>query len=326
MSVTLSSTTDTPEQVTAALEGAGYAKPSVATIASAGTPEANSAGTAEPSGPADAEDAAEAGETAADSETAEDSPEPEETEEETPKKKNRGLSKRFAELTRERKEAEARAAAAERKLAELRAAPRQPASTEPAPAAPSGAPPATKPTVEQFENYEEFVEALTDWKAEQREQARERAEAERERERENERAKSAWDAKQEAAREKYADYDDAVNQDLAITPVMQHVILRSEQGADLAYYLGSHPEECQRLASLDDVQAARELGRLEARLAPASSPSVPTTKTPTRSSSAPAPIRPVAAASPASGAPAAKGFETMTLREYEEWRRRRGGR
>ncbi len=67
-----------------------------------------------------------------------------------------------------------------------------------------------------------------------------------------------------------------------------------EIGPDIAYFLGSNPKEADRISRLSPFLQAKEIGKIEAKVAAS-----PPTKKP---SSAPAPIQPVAAR--ASGAPA----------------------
>lgn len=84
-------------------------------------------------------------------------------------------------------------------------------------------------------------------------------------------ALESWNMKVTAAHARYPDFDavtaSAAADKLQITPAMQEAILESELGADLAYWLGKHPDECRRIAGLSPASAARELGRVEAGIA-----------------------------------------------------------
>lgn len=63
------------------------------------------------------------------------------------------------------------------------------------------------------------------------------------------------------------DYESVVNDpSLPITAAMAEVIQDSDDGPALAYHLGKNPEVAARIAQLPPHAAARELGRLEARL------------------------------------------------------------
>ncbi len=82
----------------------------------------------------------------------------------------------------------------------------------------------------------------------------------------------------EAARKKYADFDEVALSDSL--PVKQGTVLAafvmdSEHGPDIAYHLGSHPEEFQRISALPQLAQARELTKLELTFANPTSTPVP---------------------------------------------------
>ena len=68
---------------------------------------------------------------------------------------------------------------------------------------------------------------------------------------------------------------------------MAETIRESDLGPELAYHLGTNPKEAERISKLAPFLQAKEIGRIEAKLADAP----PVKKT----SSAPAPISPVSA-------------------------------
>ena len=158
---------------------------------------------------------------------------------------------------------------------------------------------------EQFESTEAYVEAAATQRAQQLLQQQEQQR------RQNE-VFSAYQDREEAAREKYEDYQQvALNSALPITPVMAEVIRESDIGPEIAYYLGSNIKEADRIAKLSPSSQAREIGKLEAKL----EASPPTKKT----STAPAPIAPVNART--SGAPVRdttdpRSVETMSATEW----------
>jgi len=159
----------------------------------------------------------------------------------------------------ERQRAEARAAAMEIELERLRRA-----AEPPAPATPE---PSGKPRLEQFETYEEFVEALADYKAEERIAADRRAREAEQQDRARVEAQQAYAQRESAARSEMPDYDAVVNRpDLPVSPVMVETIYESNVGPQIRYYLGQHPEECRRIATMPPARAAREMGKIEARL------------------------------------------------------------
>jgi hypothetical protein len=120
--------------------------------------------------------------------------------------------------------------------------------------------------------------------------------------------------REETAREKYDDFEQvAYNPRVPITEVMAESIRASDIGPDVAYYLGANVKEADRIARLSPILQAKEIGKIEAKLA-----SSPIEK---KTSSAPAPISPVTARS--SGAPAydttdPRSTKTMTDSQWIE--------
>jgi len=129
----------------------------------------------------------------------------------------------------------------------------------------------------------------------------------------------SYQEREEAARDKYTDFEQvAYNPKLSITNVMAETIHSSDIGPELAYYLGSNPKDADRIARLSPLSQAKEIGKIEAKLA-AEPPMKKTT-------SAPAPITPVTARS--SGGPAfdttdPRSTKTMTDSQWIEAERAR---
>ncbi len=171
---------------------------------------------------------------------------------------------------------------------------------------------AEPPKLENFESPEAYAETLAEQKAEQLVQRREQARQEAE-------VIEAYLDRQEEARTKYDDFDQvALNRSVPITDVMAETIRSSELGPDLAYFLGSNLKEAERISRLAPFLQAKEIGRIEAKLAAAP----PVKKT----SSAPAPITPVTART--SGSPSydttdPRSMKTMTTSEWIEAERQR---
>ena len=172
--------------------------------------------------------------------------------------------------------------------------------------------PAYIPPVDQFESPEAYADALAYKKAEeliaQRDQARQQSEI-----------LETYHEKEEEARSKYDDFEQvAYNPKLPITTVMAQSIQASDVGPEVAYYLGANPKEADRISRLAPILQAKEIGRIEAKMA--NDPPVKKT------TSAPAPISPVTARS--SGAPAydttdPRSTKTMTDSQWIEAERAR---
>jgi hypothetical protein len=168
------------------------------------------------------------------------------------------------------------------------------------------------PPIEQFNSPEEYADLLAERKAEEllarREQARVQSET-----------LEAFHDREEEARNKYDDFEQvAYNPKLPITNEMAQTIQSSEVGPDIAYYLGSNPKEAERISRLSPLSQAKELGKIEAKLA-----DNPVVK---KTSSAPAPIAPITARS--SGSPATdttdpRSIKSMSTSEWIEAERQR---
>ena len=143
----------------------------------------------------------------------------------------------------------------------------------------------TAPTasVDQFESPEAYAEALAYQKAEELLAKRESA-------KQQSAVLESYHDREEEARSKYDDFEQvAYNPKLPITNVMAETIQSSDIGPELAYYLGSNPKEADRISRMTPLVQAKEIGKIEAKLA-----SDPPVK---RTTSAPAPISPVTARS-----------------------------
>lgn len=237
-----------------------------------------------------------------------------------PPTKTRG-QRRFDELTREREDARREAAAAARERDELRA--RLEALSRPSPipaAAPVPAPPTSaqppqpvatrpKPTVDQigtrYPQYEDFLEDLADWKAEQRLAALnldQRVAAGIEADRASRTFVESVDTVKTRGRQAYADFD-AV---LASGPGSQVLLGRDQAQANarvrklttlpnsehVMYAIGKDASVAQRIAAMDDV----DFGILLAQMAPSGQVAAPPASTaPPGSAVVPAPYQPVGA-------------------------------
>lgn len=137
------------------------------------------------------------------------------------------------------------------------------------------------PPADQFESVEAYAQALAEKRSAELVQQREAHQQQTQ-------VLESHRDREETAREKYDDYEDVVyNPKLAITPIMAQTIQASDMGPDVAYYLGTNPKEAERIARLPAIAQAKEIGRLEAKIA-----SAPPVK---RTTSAPTPISPVSA-------------------------------
>ena len=164
----------------------------------------------------------------------------------------------------------------------------------------------------------EFAAAKAIWGAEQRLTEREarnageaaeaaKREAETISQRESAVIAEAWTAQVAEAKGKYADFDQvALANDLTVTKAMGELIMTSDAGPDVLYHLGQNRALAAQIAAMNQVEAARAIGRIEASL------SQPKPRTETN---APTPISPVRGSASASLNP-----DKMSYEEYRQAR------
>jgi hypothetical protein len=209
----------------------------------------------------------------------------------------KGVQKRIDRLTRERY----------RLQGELEAMRRQhPKQETQQPTSAAGSP---KP--EQFQSYEDYLEAKAEWKAEQKvaevlnrqQESTKRQTAQAE----HDKLQQSWEKSVDEAIGVYDDFEEvALAPDVPISDAMSKAILRSGKSADVAYYLGKNREEAAKIASMDPLSAAIAIGRIEATLAR------PAAK---KTTSAPPPISTVGARASVSKDP-----DKMSVNEWLKWR------
>lgn len=173
-------------------------------------------------------------------------------------------------LALERQEARERAAAGEDQPA------KQPATGE--------------PVRDQFGTYEEFIEARAEWRADQRVnkkfEERDAKDRERSAQSKQEQEREAFRKSMKESAKDIADFDEVMSEIKATDPVGQVSALAieaAEAPGKILHHLAKNPDEAERIASLSPGKQAREILRLEEKLA----------KPPVKPSKAPEPIAPV---------------------------------
>ena len=171
--------------------------------------------------------------------------------------------------------------------------------------------PTDLPSPDQFQSptdYAEFIRAEADKLVQQREAAKQQSQV-----------LESYQEREEQARDKYDDFEQvAYNPNLPITNVMAETIQHSDIGPELAYYLGTNPKDAERISRLSPYMQAKEIGRIEAKLAD----NPPVKKT----TSAPAPISPVTArtsGSPTHDTTDPRSTKSMTTSQWIEAERAR---
>lgn len=150
--------------------------------------------------------------------------------------------------------------------------------------------PTVLPQREQFANDTDYFEAVIDFKAEEKLNAREQQKRQAE-------VSMTYADREDTAREKYEDFEITKKQPHeggpAVSDYMAEVIMASDIGPELLYHLAKNQRESVRIFGLPPLQQAKELGRIEAALS-ANTPPPPPVKKP---SSAPEPITPISSRS-----------------------------
>jgi hypothetical protein len=199
------------------------------------------------------------------------------------KKQNPKLEKRFSELTRQRKEAEAKVKELEERLAarESNQAPIQaPVSNQ-------------KPSPDSYKDAFEYAEALAEWSAEQALAKREQEIRQKEAEAKRETVIKTWQQKLEATKAELPDYEVMVaSSDVKVNDTVRDAIVESDVGPRILYELASNDELAEKLSNMTTASALKLIGKLEVQFEKTDTP-VAEKKTVAAKSKAPEPIRPL---------------------------------
>jgi len=205
--------------------------------------------------------------------------EPEVAEETKPEDKPKvkgGFQKRIDRLIREKEQEREARERVEARLKELESKSGK-AEEKPAPKNDG------RPNQDDFKTYEEYMEAITDWKVDQKLKAQaEQAEREAEQETVAE-ILETYKERVTAAKAKYEDFDDVVNDsvkspwpennptkmDLAAADAFRTAVFEDENAGEIQYWYGKHPEEFLKLGGLTPAQVVKAVARLSDKLGPA---------------------------------------------------------
>jgi hypothetical protein len=223
--------------------------------------------------------------------------------------KPKGVKSRIDKLVREREDARREAAEKTREAEHYRRLAEEKAKTPPKED--------TRPQQGDFENYDDYVEALADWKT--RSTTRQIMEEERAQIRAEERQRQV-DEHFDAARKRIPDFDEVTRNATASDHVLD-IIGESDLVAELAYHLGKNPETVRKLDAMSPTAAAREIGKIEARIQDRLRSSQPPGKQKNGSS----PITPTKSLGGGGSGKITKNPDNMTPDEYFRWREEGGG-
>jgi hypothetical protein len=179
-----------------------------------------------------------------------------------------------------------------------------------------------RPKEEDFETYDLFIDALTDWKVDAKIEAQSKVAQEKEQDGRTAEAEKEFKSKLDEAKERYTDFEEvAMNENNPITHAMVEILHETENPGDIAYYLGQNPKECRTIGNMTPFQAAKAIGKIEAEIKVELEKNPPATPPQKKESekkvtSAPTPINTIK-----SREVVTKDPSKMTQPEYEAWRR-----
>lgn len=246
---------------------------------------------------------------------------------EEPKPAKNSFQKRIDRLTRDKSEAERRAKFAEDRLKELETIPQQ--LPDPEEQVVTLPPPnrirpkpddVDKDGKAKYATYEDFIEDLADWKAEQRDNQRQAEQAKRDWESQQATIRNNYNRQVTDFKKEHPDFDAVVNSEILIPQVALDTIIELANPA-ISYYLGQHPEVCDELAknvTRPGWVAARigQIGAMNGNSVPVQEEAEEQEPPPVRRSSAPPPIKPVGGSSTKSSVP----LDEMPYSEYRKLR------
>ena len=203
-----------------------------------------------------------------------------------PKKVNPKLEKRFSEITRQREEVKRQLEQErqirlelEQRLQNLERQPQQLVVDQ------------NEPRIEQFQDYAEYAKAISQYTTDKRLNERFQQEEQVKAQIENQRVAESWASKIERFKEELPDFEEVVasSADLPLLPDVREVLLESDVGPKIVYYLAENADFARKIASMPVKFALKEIGKLEARF------EAKADDKPVARSKAPAPVTPLRA-------------------------------
>jgi hypothetical protein len=229
------------------------------------------------------------------------------------KKQNPKLEKRFSELTKARKEAEAQAAEERLKRESLEARLSALESNREPQRIPNND---QKPTPDNYKDAFEYAEALAEWSANKALEKREMEVRQREFEAQRNTVIKTWSEKLESAKAELPDYEEMVASSSAVvSDAVRDAIIESDVGPRILYELASNDKLAEKLTSMSLPSALKLIGKLEAQFEKTETPTKAEKKTVAAKSNAPEPIRPLRS----TGGVADVGMDGNDM-SYQQWK------
>ena len=241
---------------------------------------------------------------AVEAETTEESTASETGDDPAEKPKPRGAGKRIGELTHKRKLAEQ-----ERDYWKEQALNGKPEPVK----KDVVADPVVAPNSLDFDSNDDYQKAMNEWV----DQATDRKLSQKEQQAETKRVQiqqqevfQTWENKQSDFADTHDDYYDVAHaENLPVSKDMVEALTSSDKGPEILYHLGRNPQEAARICQLPPIAAAREIGKIEAKIA---------LTPPRKTTNAPPPINTLSGA----GTGAVTDQDSMTTNDWMEARRK----
>ncbi len=183
---------------------------------------------------------------------------------------------------------------------------------------------AKKPVADDYDTHEQFVEALTDFKIEQKELKKEADKTRSDQESEIKKVGESYQSKLKEFKKITPDFDEVLLEidDLKMVDAFSSAVIMSDIAPEIMYYLAKNPELAEKINGMTAFNIAKEIGKIELKLekAAVAAEADDEKEEKTTTTKAPAPIKPVG--SKGSAVPKKIDDPSLSQSEYEALRRK----
>lgn len=178
------------------------------------------------------------------------------------------------------------------------------------------------PKREDFKTDEEFEDAKFDYRYKLRRAKEQAEESQRSIEARHKEVLASYQTRVAAFKEEHDDWEKVVNQPIPIYPGVQLAIIEQENGPQVTYYLGKHPEYTRELAEMSETAAIIAIGRLSDKLKGGAPQTTSEKPKPKPRTNIPEPVKPVSTSAAASTLTSAEAAKKRDYRAFKAAQRR----
>jgi hypothetical protein len=235
--------------------------------------------------------------------------------EEKPGKKKGGFQRRIDKLSQQKQQAQQEVEYWKQQALKTASDPKK-ESVDSKPVASDG-----KPSPDKYPTHSEYVEALTDWKTEQKFKDRDQKSEQKSLAERHAEVVQTYTERKKAFAAITPDFDEVIGEvdGTTVSHAVRDILVLSENGPELAYELAKNPKEFERINKLPPMLAAQAMGRFESKLTPKASEDK-TTET-KKITKAPKPLEPVGTGGKGSAPKTIFDAAKLSQREYEAFRK-----